>query len=506
MVQPSNVPELSVSELSFALKRSLEDGFGRVRVRGELSKVKIHSSGHLYSDLKDADCLINLVCWRTSVARLAVRPEEGLEVICTGKITTYPARSNYQLVVEQMELAGQGALLKMLEDRRQKLLAEGLFHPDRKKKIPSLPYIIGVVTSPTGSVIRDIIHRIEDRFPSRVLVWPVPVQGEGAAGKIAAAIKGFCGLPDKLRPDVVIVARGGGSIEDLMPFNEEIVVRAAAACTIPLISAVGHETDTTLIDYAADLRAPTPTAAAEMAVPERLNLVARIENETQRLLYTLQSRLQTFRQDLRTQTARLGDPERLIALQEQRFDHLAERLPEAARNELRQKENDLIKVSARLLHPRQRLAQARQALDFQRQVLSRLRSRLGDNESRMLVQTGNRLVQALQKELQIKRNDLVSRESRLSPPRPLVNQAGQRLEFYQARLEQLRHRLLQPAQLRLQQTTTLLSALSYHGILKRGYAVIRDADGAIIRAKSQTVSGQRLTVEVESGEFKTIVE
>ena len=267
----SNVPELTVSELANSLKRTLEDTYARVRVRGELSRVKIHSSGHLYSDLKDQDAVLNIICWRTTLSRLSIHPEEGLEVICTGKITSYPARSNYQMVVDSMELAGEGALLKMLEDRRKRLAAEGLFDESRKKRRPYLPQTIGIVTSPTGAVIRDIIHRIEDRFPAHLLVWPVRVQGQGAAEEIAAAIDGFNAVPANgpfKRPDLLIIARGGGSLEDLMPFNEEIVVRAAANSKIPLISAVGHETDTTLIDFAADLRAPTPTAAAELAVPE----------------------------------------------------------------------------------------------------------------------------------------------------------------------------------------------------------------------------------------------
>ncbi|HEY8190726.1 MAG TPA: exodeoxyribonuclease VII large subunit, partial [Micavibrio sp.] len=259
----TNVPELSVSELSFALKKSLEDGFSRVRVRGELSGLKIPSSGHLYADLKDAESNLNIICWRSTVARLKVRPEDGMDVVCTGKITTYPKSSRYQLIVDSIELAGEGALLKMLEDRRKKLAAEGLFDPARKKPLPFLPDIIGVVTSPTGAVIRDILHRLEDRFPRHVIVWPVMVQGPGAAEQIAAAIRGFDAMIEN-RPDIIIVARGGGSLEDLMAFNEEIVVRAAADCSIPLISAVGHETDTTLIDHAADLRAPTPTGAAEM--------------------------------------------------------------------------------------------------------------------------------------------------------------------------------------------------------------------------------------------------
>lgn len=320
----SNVPEYSVSELAFSLKRTLEENYARVKVRGELSRVKIHTSGHMYTDLKDADSCINAVCWRGTLQKLSIRPEEGLEVIVTGKISTYPARSNYQLIIDSIELAGEGALLKMLEERRKKLAAEGLFAPERKKQLPFLPEIIGVVTSPTGAVIQDILHRLEDRFPRHVIVWPVLVQGPGAAEQIAAAINGFQALTPK--PDLLIVARGGGSLEDLMPFNEEIVVRAAAGSKIPLISAVGHETDTTLIDYAADLRAPTPTGAAEMAVPVRSQLRAQVMDGGQRLFTGLTRMISELRHRLEAKSRGLGDPAGLLDVKTQRLDHAADKL------------------------------------------------------------------------------------------------------------------------------------------------------------------------------------
>src|SRR6478736_8784762 len=277
----ANLPEYTVSELSLALKRSVEENFSHVRVRGEISGFKRHGSGHCYLVLKDADAALDAVCWRQTAIRLPIKPEDGMEVVCTGRLTTYPGRSKYQLVIDSIALAGIGALLRILEERRQRLAAEGLFAAERKKKLPFLPEVIGIVTSPTGAVIRDILHRLADRFPRRVLLWPVAVQGEGAAAQVAAAIEGFNRLPEGVpgrgavpRPQLIIVARGGGSLEDLMAFNEEIVVRAAAASAIPLISAVGHETDTTLIDHASDRRAPTPTAAAEIAVPVRSELIA----------------------------------------------------------------------------------------------------------------------------------------------------------------------------------------------------------------------------------------
>jgi exodeoxyribonuclease VII large subunit len=324
-----NLSEYTVSELSQALRRAIEGEFGHVRVRGEISGWKRHGSGHCYFALKDADAVIDAVCWRMTAQRLALRPEDGMEVICSGRLTTYPGRSKYQIVVDRIELAGRGALLKMLEERRQRLAAEGLFALERKRKLPFLPEVIGIVTSPTGAVIRDILQRLGDRFPRRVLLWPVAVQGEGAAGQIAAAIEGFNRLSPGgavPRPDLLIVARGGGSLEDLMAFNEESVVRAAAASAIPLISAVGHETDTTLIDHSADLRAPTPTAAAELAVPVRLGLVADLDGKSARLAAGF-SRLLTERRLRLDGLARgLPDPENLLGAAAQHLDDKSERL------------------------------------------------------------------------------------------------------------------------------------------------------------------------------------
>jgi exodeoxyribonuclease VII large subunit len=364
MTSGDNVPELTVSELALSLKRTLEDTYARVRVRGELSRVKIHSSGHLYSDLKDSDAVLNIICWRGTLAKLSITPEEGLDVVCTGRITSYPARSNYQMVVEQMELAGQGALLKMLEDRKKRLAAEGLFDPARKKKLPYLPEKIGVVTSPTGAVIRDILHRLEDRFPRPVIVWPVRVQGEGAAEEIAAAIRGFNSMPDGQRPDLLIVARGGGSLEDLMPFNEETVVRAAAESHIPLISAVGHETDTTLIDFAADLRAPTPTAAAEMAVPERVQIVAMVDDCRGRLYQSLMRQVKNLGEMLRHIAARIGSPERVLELRAQRLDHLSSQLVNGLERHVQGAQQVFLKVGARLLSPSQMVMMAARNLEF----------------------------------------------------------------------------------------------------------------------------------------------
>lgn len=309
----------------------VEQGFGHVRVRGEISGFKRAASGHLYMALKDADAVIDGVMWKGQAARIPFRPEDGLDVIATGKLTTYPGRSKYQIVIDSLELAGEGALLALLEKTKQRLAAEGLFDPARKRDLPKMPRIIGVVTSPTGAVIRDILHRLEDRFPTRVIVWPVLVQGNGAAAQIAAAIRGFDALSADgpvPRPDLVIVARGGGSIEDLWAFNEEIVVRAAADCCIPLISAVGHETDTTLIDFASDRRAPTPTAAAEMAVPVRAELVALLADLGGRAARGWARIDGQARERLDAAATRLPGLDRLVAPQRQRLDDWGERLPQ----------------------------------------------------------------------------------------------------------------------------------------------------------------------------------
>ena len=365
------LPILSVAEISSLLKRTVEETFGRVRVQGEISGFKRAQSGHLYFTLKDETAVIDGVCWRGTAAGLGITPEDGLEVIVTGRLTTYPARSRYQIVVEGLEVAGAGALLKLLEDRRRKLAAEGLFDIDNKQELPFLPDIIGVVTSETGAVFRDILHRLTDRFPRRVLLWPVTVQGESAPKEIAAAIEGFNGLTGKKRgkgkkalprPDVLIVARGGGSLEDLMAFNEEIVVRAAAASDIPLISAVGHETDTTLIDYAADERAPTPTAAAEMAVPVRADLLAQVEDDGARLINAVTRLVDNARRNIDATARGLPDLGRLVGDFSQRLDDWTERLANAVRVGLDSRRAELARLAAEIPKPQQQLDHAKRQL------------------------------------------------------------------------------------------------------------------------------------------------
>jgi exodeoxyribonuclease VII large subunit len=374
-----NLPVFTVSEISLALKRHVEAAFDRVRVKGEISGLKQAASGHVYFTLKDADAVLEAVCWRMAAQRLAVALENGLEVVANGRLTTYPGRSKYQIVVDAIELSGEGALLKLLDDRRKKLAAVGLFDPARKKRIPFLPAVIGVVTSPTGAVIRDILHRIADRFPRPVLLWPVLVQGQGAAEQIAAAIEGFNrlgpgdGVP---RPDVLIVARGGGSLEDLWAFNEEIVVRAAAASAIPLISAVGHETDTTLIDFAADLRAPTPTAAAELSVPVRAELVAGVMGLAARGIAAVNRTLGERRTRLIAAERGLPQPARLLEQARQRLDDWSERFDNALVVGLDAKHRRLAQAAARLASPARRIEAERQRLAYEARGLDRAASQL----------------------------------------------------------------------------------------------------------------------------------
>ena len=349
----SLIPILSVSDLSNTLKRAVEDQFGFVRIKGEVSGLKRHTSGHVYYALKDENAVMDAVSWRGSYSKNPVQLEDGLEIIATGRITTYPARSKYQMVVESYEASGQGALLKLLEERKHLLAAEGLFAADRKKQIPKLPKTIGVVTSPTGAVIRDILHRIKDRFPCHVIVWPVAVQGTGAAEQVAAAINGFNALPN--RPDVLIVARGGGSLEDLWAFNEEIVVRAAANSRIPLISAIGHETDTTLIDYAADLRAPTPTGAAEFAVPVLAELIAYIDDRARRHNDVMRQILEHRTLQLTSLERGLINPQRLIEENMQRLDDWSDRLTRSLPQLCQIHQDRLSHIFARLRHPKDQL-------------------------------------------------------------------------------------------------------------------------------------------------------
>ncbi len=351
---PSNVPIFSVGEISTALKVTVEETFDRVRVRGEISGFKRAASGHLYFKLKDDAAVLDGICWKGTAARLNLQPEDGMEVIATGRLTTYGARSSYQMVVETMELAGEGALLKMLEDRRKKLASEGLFDADRKQALPYLPETIGVITSPTGAVIRDILHRLDDRFGRHVLLWPVLVQGNSAADQVSKAIAGFNALPEGgtiPRPDLIIVARGGGSLEDLWAFNEENVVRAVAGSVIPVISAVGHETDTTLIDYASDRRAPTPTAAAEIAVPVRSELAAQVMDDGARMASAMSRLLSENRLHLRSAARGLPNLNRLLGDSVQRLDDWGERLGNALQSGVAAKRGSLAEIGGQLRKP-----------------------------------------------------------------------------------------------------------------------------------------------------------
>ena len=455
-----NLAEYSVSELAFAIKRTLETGFDRVRVKGEISGFKRAASGHLYMVLKDENAGLKAVCWKGVAGRLAIKPEEGMEVVVTGRITSYAERSEYQLVIDRMELAGIGALLKMLEDRRKRLAAEGLFDAGRKRPLPLLPQVIGVVTSPTGAVIRDILHRLEDRFPRHVLLWPVLVQGEGAAAQVAAAIRGFNALPEGgtvPRPDLLIVARGGGSLEDLMAFNEEIVVRAAAESRIPLISAVGHETDTTLIDYASDRRAPTPTAAAEMAVPVRADLLAELAQSGQRLTAALNRRLTEGRLAVEGLSRGLPDPQRLLQERTQQLDQWVERWLNARLVSFDRRRDQLAALAARLRTPREQIDAASVGL---RHAVERLGSgfaRQIDRQERQLETAASGLRPSLL-------THLIDR---------------QRTAFGHA--------------------AALLDSYSYEQVLKRGFALVRDAGGAPLGSAVQVTAGQALHLQFHDG-------
>jgi len=383
-----NAAPLSVSEISALLKRTVEERFGFVRIRGELSGVKRAASGHLYCALKDENAVMDAVMWRGNAGRLAFRPEDGLEVIASGKLTTYPGRSKYQLVIERMEIAGEGALLALLAKTKARLEAEGLFAPERKRPLPFLPRVIGVVTSPTGAVIRDILHRLADRFPSHVVVWPVLVQGQGAAEQVTAAVRGFSALPPGgpvPRPDVVIVARGGGSIEDLWAFNEEAVVRAIAESSIPVISAVGHETDTTLADFAADLRAPTPTAAAELAVPVREELIAQLGDLALRKRRAVVRPVALGRERLEARAQRLPRPEALLSPYVQKLDETGERLRRGLGERIVAARGELQRYSGRLSVPllAARLDRARDRLAAQRLMPTLVTARIASQRERL---------------------------------------------------------------------------------------------------------------------------
>ncbi|GGB49524.1 exodeoxyribonuclease 7 large subunit [Tistrella bauzanensis] len=453
-----NLPIYTVTEISGELKRTVEGRFAAVRVRGEISGFKRAASGHCYLALKDEDALIDAVVWRGAAGRLSFRPEDGLEVIATGRLTTYPGRSKYQLVVEQMEPAGTGALMALIEDRRRRLAAEGLFDAARKQALPFLPEVIGVVTSPTGAVIRDILHRLAERFPRRVIIWPVLVQGPGAADQVAAAIRGFDALvPGGAipRPDLLIVARGGGSIEDLMAFNEEAVVRAAAACTIPLISAVGHETDTTLIDFVADLRAPTPTAAAEKAVPVLGDLLLEVGDLGARLPGAAFRIIERGAERTRGLARGLPRPQSLIDSATQRLDDRAERLHAGIDRVLERRAARVAELSARLKSPGERFAEAAGRLDLVLQRLDAAMHRIGDRATARL----DRAAAGVTPAAAIRARNL----------------GAERLGGLSDRLHAAEARHLRNLADRLAGQGALLESYSYRRALARGFALVETA-------------------------------
>ena len=434
-----NAPEFSVSEISGVVKRMIEGEFSHVRIRGEVGRVSCPRSGHMYLDLKDDRAVLASVIWKGVVNRLRTRPEEGMEVVATGRLTTFPGQSRYQMVIEDIAPAGVGALMAMLEERRKKLGSEGLFDTDRKRPLPYLPEVIGVVTSPSGAVIRDILHRLRDRFPRKVLIWPVAVQGQKSASEITAAIEGFNKMTPggaMPRPDLIIVARGGGSIEDLWSFNEENVVRAAAASDIPLISAVGHETDTTLIDHASDVRAPTPTAAAELAVPVRGELLGWLASMEERRIRALGTAILQRRQRLRDLARALPNPADLVAMQVQRLDILGARLPRALQMVTQKRRAELVEKTAGL-------------------------------RPQLLVQ------------------GIENRQDRLTR---VANGFGIAAKTQVAR-----------ARVKLDGLERLRQTLGYKETLRRGYAVVRDEAGAVVSKVATAKAADGLNIEFADG-------
>ena len=487
-----NAPEFSVSELSGAVKRVVEGAFDHVRVRGEVGRVSRPRSGHLYLDLKDDRAVLASVCWKGVASRLEVQPEEGMEVVATGRLTTFPGQSRYQLVIDNIAPAGVGALMAMLEKRKKALAAEGLFAAERKKAIPYLPASIGVITSPSGAVIRDILHRLAERFPRPGLVWPVAVQGKASAGEGANAIRGFNGLTFDgaiRRPDVLIVARGRGSVEDLWGFNEEIVARAVADSEIPVVSAVGHETDTTLIDYVADRRAPTPTAAAEMVVPVRGELLAALAQMEERRERSFARGMEERARRVRDLARALPKPEDVVAERRQRLDNAAERLPRA-----------LERAAARKRH----IMQSGIAGRFGEHLLVGRLARMSDR----LTDRGDRLPFAMRQRVGRLTERLGNVETRLSnAPQRIAKSLADRTRSAEAAAQ--RFVRLGPATLaagrdRLGNSARLLESLSYRGTLARGYAVVRDTTGALVTGPD-VKSGAALSVVFEKGALGVVV-
>jgi exodeoxyribonuclease VII large subunit len=468
--QASNAPEFTVSELSGAVKRVIEGEFGHVRVRGEVGRVSRPRSGHVYLDLKDDRSVLAGVIWKGSVRGLEIQPEEGMEVIATGRITTFPGSSRYQIVIEQLAPAGIGALMAMLEKRKKTLAAEGLFSAERKRALPYLPEVIGVVTSPSGAVIRDILHRLADRFPRHVLLWPVPVQGEKCAASVAAAIRGFNALTPGgplPRPDVLIVARGGGSVEDLWGFNEEIVVRATAESAIPLISAVGHETDTTLIDLAADCRAPTPTAAAEMAVPVRLELVTTLSALEERRRGCMARGLMLRRQRLRDLVRALPRPQSLVAERAQRLDGLSLRLPRALVAMVRDRHLALSRGPAGRFGPQ-----------ILHHAIERHAQRLLRAEAGLRPQVVASLLSRLDERLLVRAEKL------------------ERCGMHYVRTQRGRFEVL----------SRTLSTLGPQSVLSRGYAIVRNGEGAVLTRSADAAASQILELQFADGSLRALPE
>jgi exodeoxyribonuclease VII large subunit len=493
-----NIVECTVSELSAALRRTVEDTYGYVRVRGEVSGFRgPHSSGHAYFALKDEGARIEAVIWKSVFGRMRFKPEEGLEVIATGRLTTYPGRSTYQIVIESLEPSGIGALMALLEERKRKLSAEGLFDEARKQLLPFLPSLIGVITSPSGAVIRDILHRLAERFPRRVMVWPVRVQGDGAAEQIAAAIQGFNGLPcggPIPRPDLLIVARGGGSLEDLWSFNDELVVRAAAASVIPLISAVGHETDVTLIDFAADRRAPTPTAAAEMAVPVRCELVADIEALGRRSRIGWSRSLEGRRTELRACIRAWPTPDALLGGPRQRADAAAERLPRALKANAQIHLTHYARTAVRLTPHMLRTRLVRDA-DRLRELAQRQ-----ERAARALALRRRERLSVLAGRLQ------VGLRTNRDVHRQRIVRDHERLGVLLGRARRAAMAVIERRAAMVSRAGGILGALSYHGVLARGFALVRDPDGQPVRTAAAVPSGMRLDIEFADGHLAAVAE
>ncbi len=479
----NNVAEFTVSELSNAVKRALEDGFGHVRLRGEVSGYRgPHASGHCYFSLKDDKAKIDAVVWRGNWNRLKIKPEEGMEVIATGKISSFPGSSKYQIVIEALEPAGLGALMAQLEERKRRFAAEGLFADERKRPLPYLPKVVGIVTSPTGAVIRDMLHGFQERFPTRVIVWPVRVQGEGSAAEVANAVRGFNAIQPGgpiPRPDVLIVARGGGSLEDLWGFNDEMVVRAVAASTIPVISAVGHETDWTLIDLVADARAPTPTKAAEWAVPKHSDLLSETGKLGLRLTVAIRRLLEALRRDLKSAERGLPRVEDLVAGPRQRLDHVAHRLDGALRTRVQRSHTRFLQVAGRMPSPRSLVAHHRQRIDA----------------------TGNRLGRALFANTQAHhtRHARVSARLRPAPISLRIERCGERLDTLTRRIERALAATLAQRRNALDANAKLLGTLGYHSVLARGFALVRKADGTMLRSARAVTPGEDVEIEFSDG-------